>query len=94
MTRERVKAYEDLKLALTSAPLLFHPDPSKPFKLYVDACMEGIGAALHQIQIVEDVPREGPICFISRQLKESEKKYGASQLECLCLVWALEKLYY
>jgi hypothetical protein len=94
MTKERVKAYEDLKLVLTSAEFLFHPDPSKPFKLYVDACMEGIGAALHQIQTVEDIPREGPICFISRQLKESEKKYGASQIECLCLVWALEKLYY
>lgn len=56
--------------------------------------MEGIGAALHQIQMVNNSEVEGPICFISRQLKESEKKYGASQLECLCLVWALEKLYY
>ena len=34
------------------------------------------------------------ICFISRQLRKSEYKYGASQLECLCLVWALEKLHY
>jgi hypothetical protein len=37
---------------------------------------------------------EGPICFILRQLKESKKNYGASQLEYLCLVWALEKIYY
>jgi hypothetical protein len=73
---------------------LFHPDPEKPFKLYVDACMEGIGAALHQVQIVNDKPMEGPICFISRQLKDSEERYGASQLECLCLVWALDKFYY
>jgi len=35
-----------------------------------------------------------PICYISRTLKDSEKKYGASQLECLCLIWALDKLYY
>ncbi|PLW48921.1 hypothetical protein PCASD_02748 [Puccinia coronata f. sp. avenae] len=56
--------------------------------------MEGLGAALHQLQIIEDMPVEGPICFISRQLKKSEKRYGASQLECLCLVWALEKLHY
>lgn len=45
-------------------------------------------------KIVGEVEREGPVFFISRKLKESEKKYGASQLECLCLVWALEKLYY
>jgi hypothetical protein len=94
MTAERVQAYESIKFALTNAPLLFHPDPEECFKLYVDACMEGIGAALHQVQIVNDKPMEGPICFIYRQLKESENKYGASQLECLCLVWTLDKLYY
>lgn len=94
MTHERVEAYKALRVALTTAPLLFHPDPKRPFKLYVDACMEGIGAALHQIQMVGDCEQEGPICFISRQLKDSERRYGASQLKCLCLVWALEKLYY
>ncbi|MBW0478878.1 hypothetical protein O181_018593 [Austropuccinia psidii MF-1] len=29
-----------------------------------------------------------------RQLKYSEARYGATQNECLCLVWALEKLHY
>ncbi|MBW0505957.1 hypothetical protein O181_045672 [Austropuccinia psidii MF-1] len=29
-----------------------------------------------------------------RQLKDSEGRYGATQTECLCLVWALEKLHY
>ncbi|KAI7936677.1 hypothetical protein MJO28_015576 [Puccinia striiformis f. sp. tritici] len=94
MTQERVNSYLALRTALTTAPLLFHPDPKRPFKLYVDACMEGIGAALHQVQMVNDKEQEGPICFISRQLRDAERKYGASQLECLCLVWALEKLYY
>ena len=61
MTTERMEAYELLKKCLTSAPLLFHPDPKKPFKLYVDACMEGLGAALHQVQIVNDKPVKGPI---------------------------------
>jgi hypothetical protein len=56
--------------------------------------MEGLGAALHQVQIVNDIATEGPIVFISRQLKDSESRYGASQLECLCLVWSLEKLHY
>ncbi|KAI7932930.1 hypothetical protein MJO28_017909 [Puccinia striiformis f. sp. tritici] len=95
MTQERVTVYLALRTALTSAPLFFHPNPTGPFKLYVDACiLEGIGAALHQIQRVGDREQEEPICFISRQLKDAEKRYRASQLECLCLVWALEKLYY
>ncbi|MBW0509344.1 hypothetical protein O181_049059 [Austropuccinia psidii MF-1] len=38
--------------------------------------------------------REGVICYISRKLKDSEAMYGATQTECLCLVWALEKLNY
>ena len=65
-----------------------------PFKLYIDACGEGLGAALHQTQIINDKPVEGPICFISRQIKPTEARYGASQMECLCLVWALEKFHY
>ncbi|MBW0541762.1 hypothetical protein O181_081477, partial [Austropuccinia psidii MF-1] len=65
-----------------------------PFKMYIDACGEGLGAALHQVQIVNEKPYEGQICFISRQIKPTEARYGASQMECLCLVWALGKLHY
>ncbi|MBW0553275.1 hypothetical protein O181_092990 [Austropuccinia psidii MF-1] len=70
------------------------PNWKLPFKLYIDACGEGLKAALHQIQIVNEKPYEGPTCFISRQIKPTEARYGASQMECLCLVWALEKLHY
>ncbi|MBW0568550.1 hypothetical protein O181_108265 [Austropuccinia psidii MF-1] len=62
-----------------------------PFKLYIDACGEGLGAALHQTQIINEKPVEGPMCFISRQIKPTEARYGASQREYLCLVCALEK---
>ncbi|MBW0512511.1 hypothetical protein O181_052226 [Austropuccinia psidii MF-1] len=70
------------------------PDWKLPFKLYIDACGEGLGASLHQVQIFNDKPYEGPIGFISRQIKPTEARYGASQMECLCPVWALEKLHY
>ncbi|MBW0565447.1 hypothetical protein O181_105162 [Austropuccinia psidii MF-1] len=58
------------------------------------ACSQGLGEALDQRQIVDGEPREGVICYISRQLKDSEARYGETQTECLCLVWALEKLHY
>ncbi|MBW0531135.1 hypothetical protein O181_070850 [Austropuccinia psidii MF-1] len=92
MTVDRVKAFESLRQALTTAPLLLMPDFKLPFKLYIDASGDGLGAALHQVQILNDKPVEGPICFISRPKKTTEARYGASQMECLCLVWALEKL--
>ncbi|MBW0539607.1 hypothetical protein O181_079322 [Austropuccinia psidii MF-1] len=77
MTQERIQAYEKIRYALTNAPLLLMPDWKLPFKLYIDACGEGLGAALHQVQIVNDKPYEGPICFISRKIKLTEARYGA-----------------
>ncbi|MBW0513657.1 hypothetical protein O181_053372 [Austropuccinia psidii MF-1] len=90
----RVKAFEYLRQALTTAPLLLIPDFKLPFKLYIDASGDGLGATLHQVQIINDKPVEGPICFISRNIKPTEARYEESQIECLCLVWALEKLNY
>ncbi|MBW0502527.1 hypothetical protein O181_042242 [Austropuccinia psidii MF-1] len=70
------------------------PDFMLPFKLYIDLSGDGLGAALHEVQIINDEPVVGPICFISRQIKPAEARSGASQIECLCLDWALEKLNY
>ncbi|MBW0502558.1 hypothetical protein O181_042273 [Austropuccinia psidii MF-1] len=94
MTVERVKAFESLRQALITAPLLLMPDFKLLFKIYIDASGDGLCAALYQVQIINDNPVEGPICFISRKIKPTEARYGASQMECLCLVWALEKLNY
>ncbi|MBW0523138.1 hypothetical protein O181_062853 [Austropuccinia psidii MF-1] len=95
MTKERRDSYERIKNELTSAPVLIFPDVELPFKLYIDAaCNQVLGAALHQRKIVDGEPREGLICYITRQLKDSEARYGATQTECLCLFWALEKLHY
>ncbi|MBW0593649.1 hypothetical protein O181_133364 [Austropuccinia psidii MF-1] len=91
ITNEIRDAYERIKHELTNAPMVIFPDFELPFKLYIDAaCSQGLGSALHQRQIVDGKPREAVICYISRQLKDSEARYGATQTECLCLVWALE----
>ncbi|MBW0559456.1 hypothetical protein O181_099171 [Austropuccinia psidii MF-1] len=94
MTIDRVKAFESLRQSLTTAPLLLMPDFKLPCKLYIDASGDGLGAAHHQFQIINDKPVEGPIGFISRQIKQTEARYGASQMECLFLIWVLEKLNY
>ncbi|MBW0585248.1 hypothetical protein O181_124963, partial [Austropuccinia psidii MF-1] len=75
MTVDRVKAFESLREALTTAPLLLMPDCKLTFKLYIDASGDGLGAALHQVQIINDKPVEGPICFISRKIKPTEARY-------------------
>ncbi|MBW0544856.1 hypothetical protein O181_084571, partial [Austropuccinia psidii MF-1] len=70
------------------------PDWNIPFKLYIDACGDVLVEALHPVQIIDDKPTEGPVSYISRQIKPTEARYGATKMEYLCLVWALEKLHY
>ncbi|MBW0585348.1 hypothetical protein O181_125063 [Austropuccinia psidii MF-1] len=94
MTEKRVKAYEKLQNALTNAPFLLMPDWKIPFKLYIDSCGKGLGAELHQTQIINHEPVEAAICCFLRQIKPTEARYGASQMECLCLVWTLEKFHF
>ncbi|MBW0521925.1 hypothetical protein O181_061640 [Austropuccinia psidii MF-1] len=60
MTQERTKAYEKIRKALTEAYLLLIPHWNIGFKLYIDACGDGLGAALNQVQIIDDKPTEGP----------------------------------
>ncbi|MBW0503006.1 hypothetical protein O181_042721 [Austropuccinia psidii MF-1] len=93
MTQEIIEAYERIRKDLTEGPLLLMPDWNIPFKFYIDECGDGLGADLHQVQIIDYKPTEGPVCYISRKIKPTEARYGASQIECLCLVLEVEKLH-
>ncbi|MBW0511117.1 hypothetical protein O181_050832 [Austropuccinia psidii MF-1] len=71
ITKERRDAYEKIKHVLTNATVMILPDFEFPFNLYIDAsCSQGLGASLHQRQIVNGEPREAVICYISRKLKD------------------------
>ncbi|MBW0481839.1 hypothetical protein O181_021554 [Austropuccinia psidii MF-1] len=62
ITKKRRDAYERIKHELTDAPVLILPDFELPTKFYIDeACIQGLGASLHQRQIVDGEPREGVI---------------------------------
>ncbi|MBW0461967.1 hypothetical protein O181_001682 [Austropuccinia psidii MF-1] len=82
MTVDRVKACKSLRQALTTSSLLLMPDFKLPFRLYIESSGDGLGAALHQVHIINEKPVKGPIYFISRQIKTAEARYGASQMEC------------
>ncbi|MBW0563856.1 hypothetical protein O181_103571, partial [Austropuccinia psidii MF-1] len=86
MTQKRIKAYEKIRKALTDATLLLIPDWIIRLKWYIDACGDGLGESLHQVQIIDDKPTEVPVCYISRHIKQTEARYSASQMECLFLV--------
>ncbi|MBW0558542.1 hypothetical protein O181_098257 [Austropuccinia psidii MF-1] len=76
MTVDRVKAFESLRQALTTVPLLLMPDFKLPFKLSIYESGDGLGSALNQVQILNDKPVEGPICFTSRKIKPTEARWS------------------
>ena len=81
-------AFERLKDALTTAPVLVYPDYSKQFIVSTDASSIAVGAVLSQ---KDDNGREHPIHYASRSLNSAEKNYSAFERETLGVVFALKK---
>ncbi|KAK1682034.1 hypothetical protein QYE76_042882 [Lolium multiflorum] len=76
------ESFQQLKLRLTTAPILIMPDITKPFDVYCDASKIGLGCVLMQ---------EGKvISYLSRQLKQHEQNYPTHDLELAAVVLALK----
>ena len=81
-------AFEALKTALTTTPVLLIPDPAKPYTLNCDACDYALGATLQQDQ------GNGlqPVAYFSRKFKPAEMNYDTREKEFMalhdaCLHW-------
>ena len=89
-TNECEQAFDKLKLALISKPILRQPDFNLDFILYTDASILGLGAILAQ----KDSDGKEYVCYYaSRTLKPLEKHYGITEIECLAVLWAVNKFY-
>jgi hypothetical protein len=76
------EAFEQLKVLLTTAPVLAQPDIEKPFDVYYDASCSGLGCVLMQ---------EGRVtAYASRQLRRHEEHYPTHDLELAAVVHALK----
>jgi hypothetical protein len=74
-------AFDALKNALTSAPVLQLPDFDKPFVVDCDASSSGFGAVLHQ--------SAGPLAFFSRAIAPHHAKLVAYERELIGLIKAV-----
>lgn len=83
------KAFNNLKEALTSAPILSYPDPEKSFILDADASNESIGAVLSQ----EINGQERVIAYWSKCLSKPERNYCVTRKELLAIVKAIENFH-
>ena len=80
-TEECQRAFEGLKVDLTTSPVLASPDMTKHFEVVADACGIGIGAVLLQ--------EDRPLAFESKKLTGAETRYTTTEQELLASVHAM-----
>ena len=88
-TPAALQAFETLKTALMSEPILGHPDWTKEFQVRTDACKDGLGAVLCQ---KNDDGLERVVAYASRVLRDPETRYHSYEQEMLAVVWAVRYL--
>lgn len=82
-TPECETAFQKIKQALTSPPILGTPDITKgPFTLTCDASLTGLGAVLTQEQDGKDIT----LAYWSKALNTAQRNYCATHRELLALV--------
>ena len=81
-------AFEGLKQAFTSAPILMHVDPKKRFILEPDASDFALGSMLFQIG---DDGQLHPVAFHSRKFEAAEINYEIHDKELLAIVDSLQQ---
>ncbi|MCI16915.1 Ty3/gypsy retrotransposon protein, partial [Trifolium medium] len=82
-TEEATHAFNTLKHALVTAPVLALPDFSKQFVVETDASGKGIGAVLMQDQHL--------IAYISKSLGPKQQAMSVYERELLAIIYAVQK---
>jgi len=73
---------------LLEAPIIAYPRFDQPFILQLDASDVGLSAILVRKIIDDDhVTREHVIAYASRTLSAAERKYNATERECLAIIY-------
>lgn len=82
-TKEAFLAFDKLKLALISAPILALPDFNSPFIVDFDASQSGLGVVLLQMK--------KPIEYFSKSLNGKNRALSVYNKELLALVLSAKK---
>ena len=90
VTEDALMAFEALKEACMTAPILAFADYTKPFLLETDMSKDGLGAVLSLKQADRWYH---PITYGSRALTPHEKNYHSTKLEFLALKWAVTEYF-
>jgi len=82
-------AFEDLKMAVTTAPVLMSPQDSEPFRVEADSSDFATGAILSQQSTADR--KWHPVAFYSKSLSSVEQNYKIHDKEMLAIIRVLEE---
>ena len=91
---EHQEAFDALKEALSTAPILGYPDFTRVFILEMDASLNGLGTILSQQDKVRNIH---VTAYASRSLHPSERSmhnYSSAKLKLLALKWAVTEKFW
>jgi len=88
-SRREQTAFKDLKMAVTTAPVLVSPQDSEPFRVEVDSLDFATGAVLSQQSMADR--KWHPVVFYSKSLSSVERNYEIHDKEMLAIIHALEE---
>jgi hypothetical protein len=88
-TLEEQLAFDSLKAAVTSAPILTSPDNSRPFRIEADSSDFATGAVLSQQSPSDE--KWHPVAFLSKSLSPVERNYEIHDKEMLAIIRAMEE---
>lgn len=86
LPEEAIKAYEAIKVALTTEPVLILPDFTKKFSIRTDASKYAVGGVLFQL---DEEGKEHPVQYTSRVLSTAETHYSATEREMLGVYYCI-----
>lgn len=86
-SKDCANAFETLKKALTSAPVLAFPDFKRKFYISVDASFHSVGGYISN----DPPPNDKPIEFFSKTLNAAQKNYATTHKELLAIIMAIER---
>lgn len=86
-TEAEQQAFDRIKTAITTAPVLAVPNDHDPFKVECDASKFALGAELAQLQNGQ----WHTIAFLSKSLSPAERNYEIYDREMLALITALDE---
>ena len=76
------EAFQNLKNAIASEPILKLPDFELPFEVHIDASNKAIGGVL--------VQKGHPMAFESRKLNDAEQRYSTHEKKMVVVVHYLQ----